>query len=511
MPLDPKTQANYENADYKEMCPAWEIVRAVTGGTAKMREAAGTYLPKEPAEQEPAYRRRLNRSVFFNAFRKTVSALVGMVFQRDPVIAEDVPPEIVKQLENIDLAGTHVDVFAKELFEDAVRDGHAFILVDMEKALPLGATKADEQAAGLRPYWVRYKANQANNWRTARINGEEHLTQITFKECSYESDGEYGEKEVTRYRVFRRTVDGMVTWELYRMEKSSSGEDVLILETEGTVSLDRIPVSIVYGHRLGLMKSEPPLLDLAYLNIAHWQEYSDYRNILHVAQVPILMRKGANQDQAAVEISVASTVDVGENGDVAWVEIQGNSISAARLELVDLEQRMAMMGLSILAQRSDSNITATEVRSNQGERQSELSTMARSLKDAMEQSLEFHAQYLGLDLPGEGGSIELGVEEQALVLTPQHLQVLLSAVETNKLSLETFLTVLLNLLSESGVLPDDVVVEEEVARVKAAQQANQAAQLPTLAQKALKGAPATVSSLFAAQGQTKTNGSGAVK
>src|SRR5262245_48607737 len=148
MPVDPKSRPDYENADYKDMCPAWDIVRDVAGGTARMREAGVKYLPKEPAEQSQPYIRRLSRSVLFNAYKRTRGALTGLVFRKDPVIAEDVPNEIVTQLENIDLAGTHIDMFAKEFFEDAF-EGHAFILVDMEKGLPEGADKADEQTAGL--------------------------------------------------------------------------------------------------------------------------------------------------------------------------------------------------------------------------------------------------------------------------------------------------------------------------------------------------------------------------
>ena len=315
--LDAKSNPNYENADYTEMAAAWKIVRDVSGGTKRMRAAREIYLPREPGELDPAYQRRLDRAVLFNGYKKTRGGLTGLVFKRDPVIGDDVPANIVKDLENIDLAGTHIDVFAKELFEDSF-EGHAFILVDMEKALPEGATAEDERDAGLRPYCVRYKVDQAVNWKTSRINGEEHLIQITFRECSYESDGEFGEKEVTRYRTFRRNPDGTVTWELKLLQKTDSGEDSFILVGEGTTKLDLIPVAIVYGKRLGLMKSEPPLLDLAYLNIAHWQEYSDYRHLLHYAQVPMLLRKGANKEQQAVVPGAGTTLDVPDGGDVRW-------------------------------------------------------------------------------------------------------------------------------------------------------------------------------------------------
>src|SRR6185369_3790121 len=151
------------------MSPAWTIVSDVSGGTAVMRAASKTYLPQEPAEQDANYQRRLARSVFFNAYSRTRDALVGMVFKTDPELGDDVPEKIQKDLENVDLAGSHFDVFAKELFTDAF-EGHSFILVDMQPKLADGATLADE--AGRRPLWVKYKACQAVNWRTSQVNGE---------------------------------------------------------------------------------------------------------------------------------------------------------------------------------------------------------------------------------------------------------------------------------------------------------------------------------------------------
>jgi hypothetical protein len=99
-----------------------------------------------------------------------------------------------------------------------MRLGHAFIYTDMPPKLPAGATLADERAAGRMPYWVSYTAKQALNWRSkpetraitlsngATVGvptGRRILQQITFEECSYEPDGDYGEKEVKRYRVLR--------------------------------------------------------------------------------------------------------------------------------------------------------------------------------------------------------------------------------------------------------------------------------------------------------------------
>jgi hypothetical protein len=486
---------NFKNSVHCSTAMAIKVVRDVSGGTPLMRDAGTAYLPKEKREPEIEYRCRLNRTVFFNAYLRTVQSLVGMVFNDPIVLEDDVPQPIQDQMEDVDLAGNNLDVFTKRHFTDQF-EGWSFILVDMDTALPDGATYADEKASGRRPYWVSYKGDQAVNWRRARINGKQEFTLITFEEKSTEPDGSYGEKEVCKYRTFRKE-NGVVSWDLYRLnEKAIQDEDKMIWEDGGTTTLTRIPVAVS-----GEIGKAPALLDLAYLNISHWQNSSDQENILHVTRVPMLVRIGSNinQDPAEVEVGVKSTLDAPEGGDWKWLEVRGDgAMSVGRSHLLDIEQRMGMMGLSTLTQRADTNITATEKKQDKEEKHSELATMAQSEKDCIELALSYHAEYLGLGTEA-GGSIKLGVKEENLALTPQHLTVLLSAVRSNDFSLESWLTVVLGMLRETGLLSEDVSVDDEVAKVKEAKQTAQASAIPTLAQKALKSAPASVSNLFNAQ------------
>ena len=458
--LKPEERPDFKNAAYNQMSFGWTLMADVIAGTERLRGAGKSYLPQEPAEQADAYQRRLSRSVFFNATRKTVDALVGMVFRKNPELSDDIPAKIKADLENIDRAGTHIDVFAKELFRDAVADGHAFILVDMPRKLTTSTTSAssiptvaDEIAAGHRPYWQRYKAHQALNWRTARVGGEVEIVQITFEEKTYEVMGSYGETEVTRYRVFtkplidsgldgkgvsvRPAVYGLVSWALFKKTVDPvTKKEVFVIEQFGKSSLNDIPVAVVYGRKLGCCVSEPPLRDLAYLNVAHWQQYSDLRNIIHVTEVPILVRKGATQEQIAIEIGANSAVDVPTEGDLKWLEVSEHGASAVgRQLLMDDEQRMSSLGLSVLSEK-DVGVTATEKRMDQDERTSELSTMARSEQDAIEEALGFHAEYMGLG-DDKGGSIKIGVADD-LILDAQTIAQLSAMVSAQQLSLETF-------------------------------------------------------------------------
>lgn len=474
-PKNNPDQPDYKNSAFQRMAPALTVVRDVSGGTARMRECGPTYLPQEPGETADEYSIRKQRSTFLNVYKKTVNAFVGMVFKDDPKLGDDVQDRIRSEAENIDLAGTHLDVFVKDVFTSAF-EGHAFILVDMGPALPDGATYADEIASGRRPYWVKYTKDQALNWQTAKVNGEQVLTQITFEECSVERSGRFGEESTVRYRVFE-VVNGVVRWELYRKIKDKDGKEVIVREDQGVTTLPRIPVAVVYGHRTGFLESEPPLLDLAYQNIDHWQQTSDYKTQLH-ALVPILVIKGCpKEEQKTMMIGPGVSQHIPSDGAIEYVSHDGKALEATRHAIVDVEQRMAQTGLSIMSQRSDSNITATEKKIDQSERTSELSTMARSLKDCIESCLGFHAQYLGVaDENGDGGSVELGVAESDLALDGSIIVALDKLVTEGRLTLQTFLTT----LQRGGLSSIDV--EEEIKNLEASNPfKGQVPQVPELA------------------------------
>jgi hypothetical protein len=143
---DLKNQPDFCNAAYKAMERAWAIIRDTCAGTLHLRDQGSRYLPIEPAEDTRDFEIRRSRAIFFNAVERTLNGLVGMVFRKEPKLGDDVPEAIrgreatettvEGQWENIDPAGAHGSVFCKEIFTDAMRDGHAAILVDMPPLQP---------------------------------------------------------------------------------------------------------------------------------------------------------------------------------------------------------------------------------------------------------------------------------------------------------------------------------------------------------------------------------------
>src|SRR5829696_69212 len=144
------------------MADTWALPRALMGGTRAMREAGTTYLPQEPAESDNAYAIRKARSTLFGGYRKTVRDMTGKVFARPISLGKDFPAKFVPYVENIDLAGRHLNVLAMHVFEDALQAGIGHILVDMPPPVTRddgrAPTLADEYAAGLRPYLCHVRA-----------------------------------------------------------------------------------------------------------------------------------------------------------------------------------------------------------------------------------------------------------------------------------------------------------------------------------------------------------------
>jgi hypothetical protein len=425
-------------------------------GTRAMRAAGETYLPKEPGESDAAYKTRRDRSTLFNGFRKTVRDMRGKVFAKPITLGDDVPAQLVEYAENIDLAGRNLDSFAFDVLGDGLQTGISYVLVDAPPKSG-GETKADEQRTGWRPYLVHIKAENLIGWKSATIEGVETLTQVRIRECATEDDpaNPWAEKVVEQIRVLEPG-----RYQIWRRVEGK--EEVWALFEEGTTGLDKITLCPVYINRTGFMTGEPPLEDLADINVAHWQSQSDQRNILHVARVPILFGSGIQQGEGIPQFTVSAgslTLASDPNAKLGFVEHSGAAIGSGREDLKDLEFQLQTMGLELLIPKPGGQ-TATGEAIDQAAMHAPLALMALALKDALEQAFGYMAEYAGLGTDA-GGSLTVNTDFGVSMRDAADLTALLGAVNAGHITKETFLRE----LKRRGVLSDELVPEEEVERL----------------------------------------------
>jgi len=431
---------------------AVQMVRDLWDGTQAIREAAQSYLPQAPGESPPAYSSRLQRSVFFNAYRRTIEGLVGLIFRVDPDLTEDaenpdeiVPEPIREHWENIDLEGTHGDVFCRELEQDAISAGHAGILIDYPRATGQ-ETRAEEQALELRPYWVPIKKENILSWRTEKQGGNRVLTQIVLLEKTMVPDGEFGEKEQTRYRVLYRT-EGVVGWRLLEINKEREVVEVIPF------------VEVRTSGAKSFLDSDPPLLDLAYLNVAHYQQWSDYAYAIHKTNVPFLFLAGVpearDESGQPVEMvigpnSYVNSADPGAKAE--YISHDGTALGSSKAALDDLKADMGTLGLAMLAPQKRVAETAKAKQLDKSTSDSALSVSARALQDAVENALQFHANYMRLE---SGGSVTINRDFEGLLMDAPVMSAFAQLVNAGFPARPV-----LEALQRGGRIPDDADLDE---------------------------------------------------
>lgn len=423
----------------------WAIVSPLLGGTSAMRAAGQSLLPKYPAEEDDTYKERLRLSTLLPAYAETVNNMTSRVFADPLQLGDDVPDRLAELCDDIDLAGNDLNSWSVDLFRTALSHGLCHVLVEYPRAEGL-RTRADEIAAGVRPYAVIIKPEQVLGWR---VEGGK-LAQFRYMESVEEADGEFGVKSVAQVRVLEPGV-----WRTYR--KPDNG-GAWAQNDEGTTSLAYVPLVTFYAGRTGYMTARPPLIELAHLNVKHWQSQSDQDNLLHVARVPLLFMF-TDDDNFQLVISSGSATRMPKDGNAKYVEHTGAAINAGREALQDLIDEMRMAGAKLLQKDKQQTKTATQANEEAAQELSPLARMANQFADALAQMLQVMADYLAL---GDGGTVEMrGNFDQDWapeVSVPQLLQM----ANSGKLSDETLFAE----MQRRGIISDEYDWPDELERIQ---------------------------------------------
>lgn len=447
------------SAEVALMREDWAMSTALLGGTRAMRDAGPTYLPKWPNESDLKYQRRKAVSTLFPAFKRTVVTLAARPFSKPITLNTDIPAPIKPLLDDVDLEGRNLDAFSNDLMQAELSHGYGGIFVDHKRspraagAPPL--TIAEERAAGLRPYMIFIRAEQILGWKHTVENGAYRLTQLRIMESVDEDDGEFGTKKVKQVRVLEPG-----KWRTFRETKeqrpSGGGPAAWVEYESGTTTLAEIPFVPLYGERLGFMCARSPLLELAHLNVKHWQSQSDQDNLMHVARVPILTAIGIDDTPDkpfSLTIGASGAVKVPLGGELKYTEHTGAAIGAGKQSQDDLKEEMRQSGAELLVIKPGPT-TATEVASDNAVGMCDLQRLTLTLQDALNYALAFMGQWLNLP---KGGTVKLFTDFGAATLAEASMQLVVSMGNSGILSKKT----VIDEGKRRGILSAEVDYDEE--------------------------------------------------
>ena len=307
------------SSDYSAMRPYWDMVDAVLGGAVTMRAAGKTYLPKFEKESDTDYEARRKNAPFTNIYGDISRNLASRPFAKQLDVGPNTsdmikgtPDPASKVLsggfiDDVDGHGNGMHVFANTVFKRGIDFGIDWVLVDYQPGQP-GAlrTVAEEKAMKLKPYWVHIPAKMVLASYVDFVDGEEIMVHARIDETSVIRDG-YGEKTIARVRVLDRPrLDGggygPATWELFEKQQGAvDAAKIWVSIGTGAYSIGIIPlVPYIPGMREGSsFVVDPPLRDLAYLQVEEFQQESNLKYIKEMTAFPMLVGEGVVQPTGA--------------------------------------------------------------------------------------------------------------------------------------------------------------------------------------------------------------------
>ena len=426
--------------EYDEYAEVWRTCDDVVDGQRAMHKAGERYLPKLTEEGSDAYKARVKQTDFYNATWRTIAGLVGMAFRKDPTV--EVPAAIEPYMANIDLAGTTLYTFAKEVCEEVLEYGRMGLLVD-HPPMPenvAAITQAMAERIGLRPTLKKYGPEHIINWRYATIGNATVLAMVVLKEEAEIAKSEFEFDEEDRYRVLDLDENGQYRQRVYRID--DKGRDELV---EGPIypqmngrALGFIPFYIIGTNGMALECDEPPLIDLIYANIAHYQVNSSYRSGLHFIALPTACFFGATEDETNGGIYLGSRRALAfrdPNANASFLEFKGDGIPSIERALQGIEQRMAVLGARMLADETSQveTLGATQIKRT-GEN-SVLASIVIGVSQVLTRALEVMR-----DWSGASGEVKFGISREFLPagMDPAKMRELLAAWQSGAISFEDY-------------------------------------------------------------------------
>jgi hypothetical protein len=430
--------------DVIAMMPDWGVMAAVTRGTNYIRDLSETYLPQEPREDEDAYRTRVDRSVLSPYTSRLIETAAGAILRKPIQIEGD--PYWQELANDIDGLGSNINEYARRALVSSLTYGHSAILVDYPAAA--GARNlAEERAMGRRPYFVHVDAPQIWGWR--KETGTNRLLQVRIHDYDVRPLNEFGEEQVEEMRVIYPG-----KYDLYTL-----GQDVVEFSATGGYSLDEIPLVPIYSNRRGLLTSLPPLLDIANLNITHYQRQADLIHALHIAAMPTLVLEGWDDTTGSSTMGVNYAIAMQPGNKAYYVQADATSFDAQMNELESLASQMSTLGVTKLFGQKFVAESAEAKRIDQAQSNSVLSILSQELESCLNQAFAFAARYVGMEPP----TIVVDRDFDYYRLIGQDVSVLAQLNEMGKISD----TMLLEILRRGEILPDTIDVEGEVAAAAA--------------------------------------------
>lgn len=484
---------NTHHRIYDALIARWAMVRDAVEGEYAVKQAGEAYLPKLTGQDEPEYQAYKRRALFFEATRRTLNGLVGMVTRKEPTIEASQSTQDTF-LERVTKDGQSLNALAQIVMRETLMLNKYGLLCD----LPPQISEENE------PWIVGYTAESIINWRFGiDDDGRKILTRVVLEE-EYEildPDDRFKIIVATQWRVLellKREVaefdamrsDGgpeiqlpaqpsgtnlIYRVQVWRLKKDStdkaiaaaaSAQEFIMWEeffpAFQATAIIKIPFVIVTAEDEDKEDQKPPIEGLASVNMSHYRSSADLEHGRHFTALPTPYVIGLAEQQSLTIGSSKAWMITGVSANevkIGMLEFTGEGLSALENAIVEKQKQMVVLGARLLeeAKKAPEAFETHQLRAV-GE-QSILASVTVGVTEGLNEALVWMVEWD----PSLGDiTIQLNTDFIIMGMDPTMLTALIGAMQGGKMSFKTFF---FN-MQQRGMYPEGFTEDDELGQIE---------------------------------------------
>lgn len=390
--------------DIAAMVEYWDKTDALIDGVDALKAEGEARLQRFTGETSVEYENRLKFVKYTNVYADIIEGLAAKPFQEEVGFAEPdkAPKELIELIENIDGSGNTMHVFASNTMFNGINSAIDWIMVDAPPRDVNIKTRADQQRAGIRPYWSHVLGRNIIRAKTKVIGANETLIFVRIFEPG----------DPNRIREFKREDDGTITWELFEyrndVRQLEGGKSTHYHPIEGgVVEIDVIPlVPFITGKRDGrTYRIFPAMRAAADLAVDLYQQESGLKWIKTLSAYPMLSGEGVAplRDAAgnvlpiavgAAKVLYAPPDGNGNNGVWKYVQPDAGILKFLAEDVEATIKQLREVGRQPLT--AQSNLTVINSAAAADKAKSTVKAWAHGLRDTLENAMVLTCKFMNI-------------------------------------------------------------------------------------------------------------------
>lgn len=386
--------------EIRSMTKKYVIIRDCVEGEIAVKAKLDTYLPRPNAadtsdENQLRYMAYVTRAVFYNVVKRTLGGMVGQIFAREPII--EIPTELDVVKNDATGFGVQLVQLAKAASTLIVGHGRAGLFIDYPTT-DTPATKKQVDDGDIRPTIRLYEAWNVINWDTIKRGAREILSLVVLQETYIKKDDGFEKTEGMQWRVLRLDAQGEYVQHLYKDTSPDQFETITPLDSDGK-ALTEIPFTFIGADDNDPTVDDPPMYDLASLNIAHYRNSADYEESCYIVGQPTPYFTGLTENwvnnilKGVINLGARAAVPLPVGAQAGLIQAQANSMPFEAME--HKERQMVALGARLVEQQNVQR-TATEAGLEHSDETSILSASADNVSDAFTLALKWCGVFVGI-------------------------------------------------------------------------------------------------------------------